>query len=162
MKHLLSFGLLCLLSITNISSDIAFNTYYPVFMKRADLEKSVQYKQGERAMEDPGKIYYKEPYIYVSERYKGVHIINNSNPANPVKEGFITAPGCIDIAVKDNIMYLDNAVDLVAFNLDTNKETSRIKNILPEPIPPTPNWNIYKREEGMIIVGWKINLIIEN
>ena len=155
MKQFLSFGLLCLLSLTNISSDVSYGTHYPVFMKRTDLEKSIQHIQGERVMENPGKIYYKEPYIYVNDRYKGVHIINNSNPASPIKEGFITAPGCIDIAIKDNIIYLDNAVDLVAFNLETKEETGRIKNILPEPMPPDQNWKSYKREDGMILVGWK-------
>jgi hypothetical protein len=63
-------------------------------MTRADLEKSVFYQPVGRNLEDPGKIYYKFPYIYVNEKYKGIHLINNSDPQNPVKEGFIVAPGC--------------------------------------------------------------------
>jgi hypothetical protein len=132
--------------------------YIPVFMTRADLEKSVFYQPAGRDLEDPGKIYYKFPYIYVNEKYKGIHLINNSDPQNPVKEGFIVAPGCIDIAVKGNILYLDNAVDLVAFNLTTKQVSKRIREIFPEPLSPeNETFFIEDDREDYILVGWKKN-----
>ena len=104
-----------------------------------------------------GKIYYRAPYIFVNERYKGVHIINNSDPAHPVNEGFILAPGCIDMAVKGHILYLDNAVDLVSFDLDSKQVTKRIRDVFPEPLPPDDfKYNPYfKRPENYILVEWK-------
>ena len=133
------------------------DTYTPVFMSREVLEKSVTYIPGARDMLNTGKIYYRAPYIYINERYKGVHVINNSVPAHPVNEGFILAPGCIDMAVKENILYLDNAVDLVSFDLDAKKVTNRIKNVFPEPLPPEDNvfFGYYNRPEGFILVEWK-------
>jgi hypothetical protein len=126
-------------------------------MKRADLENSVSYRAAARDMENPGKIYYRKPYIYINEKYKGVHIINNSDPQNPVKEGFIVAPGCIDMAVKGNSMYLDNAVDLVAFDLVSKQVTKRIKNVFPEPVSPE-NRIYYGENRGeYILVEWKKN-----
>jgi hypothetical protein len=127
-------------------------------MKRADLEKSVFFQPIAVEMENPGKIYYKAPYIYVNERYKGVHIINNSDPRKPVNESFIAAPGCIDMAVKGNTMYLDNAVDLVAFNLTTKEVTKRIKAVFPEPVSPE-NAVFYSQEDrgDYILVEWKKN-----
>jgi hypothetical protein len=110
--------------------------YAPVFMSRETLEKSVMYIAGNREMIHTGKIYYRSPYIFVNERYKGVHVINNTDPAHPVNEGFILAPGCIDMAVKGNILYLDNAVDLVSFDLDSKQVTKRIRNVFPELLPP--------------------------
>jgi hypothetical protein len=134
--------------------------YIPVFMKRADLEKSVSYLSEGKDLENTGKIYYKSPYIFVNERYKGVHVINNSDPYKPVKEGFIVAPGCIDIAVKGDIMYLDNAVDLVAIDLNTKQVTKRIKNVFPEPLSPE-NQSFYgydsSRDPDFILVAWKKN-----
>ena len=133
-------------------------TYSPVFMSRETLDNSVKYIPGEREMKQTGKIYYRSPYIYVNERYKGVHIINNSDPAHPVNEGFILAPGCIDMAVKENILYLDNAVDLVSFNLDSRLVTKRIRNVFPEPLPPEDFFYWYSnRPEGYVIVEWKTN-----
>ena len=133
--------------------------YTPVFMSRETLNSSVMYISGARDMVQTGKIYYRIPYIYVNERYKGVHVINNTDPAHPVNEGFILAPGCIDMAVKGNILYLDNAVDLVSFNLDSRQVTKRIRNVFPEPLPPD-DFNFrryYNRPEGYVIVEWKNN-----
>jgi hypothetical protein len=131
-------------------------TYTPVFMSRDVLENSVKYISGEREMVQTGKIYYRTPYIYINERYKGVHIINNVDPAHPVKEGFILAPGCIDIAVKGNILYLDNAVDLVSFDLDSKQVTKRIRNVFPEPLSPDgSNFYSYNRPDGYVLVEWK-------
>jgi len=134
-------------------------TYTPVFMSRESLENSVRYISEAREMKQTGKIYFRAPYIYVNERYKGVHVINNSDPYNPVNEGFILAPGCIDMAVKGNIMYLDNSVDLVSFDLESKQVTKRLKNVFPEPLPPD-DWSFsafQNRPEGSVIVEWKKN-----
>ncbi|MDR0714485.1 MAG: hypothetical protein LBF89_09555 [Bacteroidales bacterium] len=131
-------------------------TYRAIFMSRSNLENSVSYIPGERELKNTGKIYCRAPYIYINERYKGVHVINNSDPAHPVCEGFILAPGCIDMAVKDNIVYLDNAVDLVAFDLTSRTVTERIKDVFPEPKPPHDfYYRPYDRPEGYVLVEWR-------
>ena len=135
-----------------------WGTHVPVFMSREALENSVKYIPQARDMAEIGKIYYLAPYIYVNERYKGVHVINNTNPAQPIKEGFILAPGCIDMAIKDNILYLDNAVDLVSFDLESKQVTKRIRNVLPEPLAPTGaiyDRNFLGRPEDYVLVEWK-------
>jgi hypothetical protein len=136
----------------NFSS--CYGKYTPVFMERSELEKSVSYKAGERALVDPGKICYRAPYIFVNERYKGIHVINNSDPANPLNEGFIVAPGCIDMAMKGNTLYIDNAVDLVAFDFATKTVTERIRDLFPE--PPAPDRSVYDedRPQNLILTGW--------
>ena len=132
-------------------------TYKPIYMSREKLEVSINYIAEARDMIQTGKIYYRDPYIYVNERYTGVHVINNSNPAHPVREGFILAPGCIDMAVKGNILYLDNAVDLVSFDLNSKKVTKRIRNVFPEPLPPDDffRYRPENRPKGYIIVKWE-------
>jgi len=131
--------------------------WVPVFMKRADLEQSIKYIAESRPLKNPGKIYCKDHYIYVNELYKGVHVINNSSPLHPVNEGFIVIPGCVDMAVKENALYVDNSVDLVAFDLTTKQVTQRIKEVLPE--PPAPDYTDYypvsNRPKDMILVAWK-------
>ncbi len=133
--------------------------YKPILMKREILEKSIGVIEGKEIV-SPGKIYVKGNFLYIVEKYEGVHIIDNSDPANPAKKGFITVPGCIDIAVKQNIMYADNAVDLVAIELSENvseiKETSRNKNVFPELVPPDAGWvSIDNRPENTVIIKWK-------
>jgi hypothetical protein len=126
-------------------------------MKRADLEQSVKYTPENRALKNPGKIYCKDNYIYVNELYKGVHIINNANPLRPVQEGFIIVLGCVDMAVKGDILYVDNAVDLVAFDLTSRQVTHRVKDVLPEPAAPSNAryYGYYNRPPDMILVSWQ-------
>ncbi|MDR1815023.1 MAG: hypothetical protein LBR18_09295 [Tannerella sp.] len=153
-----------LIAITLICTSIYYDIniyrgeYTPVFMERSELERSVFYVAQGRELENTGKIYYKAPYIFVNERYKGVHVIDNTIPADPRNIGFIVAPGCIDIAVKGNVMYIDNAVDLVAFDLDSKQVTHREKNVFPEPIAPNGDYysSRYDRPSNdAVLVGWK-------
>ncbi|MBN2213450.1 MAG: hypothetical protein JW723_04335 [Bacteroidales bacterium] len=138
--------------------------YRPIVMKREALESSVAMLEPAK-LARPGKIYIKDNYIFINEKYRGIHIVNNTDPSNPVKEGFLRIPGCIDIAMKDNILYADNAVDLVAVDLsDLNNinVTNRIKAVFPEHIPPgyveIPwNYRPENRLENTIIVEWEEN-----
>jgi len=68
-------------------------------------------------IENLGKIYYKAPYMYVNERFKGIHVFDNSDPENPIPIAFIQVFGSEDIAIKDNILYADNYTDLVAIDI---------------------------------------------
>jgi hypothetical protein len=110
-----------------------FEEYQPVYMNREALNQSVK-SVAPRALSNPGKIYVYGNFLYINERYKGVHIINNTNPAQPINVGFIEVPGNLDIAVKNSIMYVDNAVDLVT--IDVSKPTdiqvlNRQENVFP-------------------------------
>lgn len=157
MKKLcLLLSTLCLAILLLGSRSSSSSGYIPIFMERGELEKSVFWKTTPEELVRPGKIYYKSPYIFVNERYLGVHVINNSDPTNPKQEGFIVAPGCIDMAIKGNILYLDNAVDLVAFDLATQKQTHRVKDVFPEPQAPDNRYvDTQDRPENYILVGWK-------
>ena len=157
-KGLILFVFVWLSGIFLHSDEMPYNTYSPVFMSRDVLENSVSFIPGAREMIRTGKIYFRAPYIFVNERYKGVHVINNSNPAHPVNEGFILAPGCIDMAVKDHILYLDNAVDLVSFDLNTKQVTKRIRDVFPEPLPPDDMGFVQtlNRPKDYILVEWKM------
>ena len=138
------------------SSDIVpvqYDGWTPYFMQRSELEKSVFFADRATEMVNPGKIWVAENKIYIVERYKGVHIIDNSDPSNPRQAGFIVAPGCMDVAIREGILYLDNAVDLVAFDMTGGAVTKRIKDYFPEPV--SPSGDRYNNNSGMILVGWK-------
>jgi hypothetical protein len=114
-------------------------------------------------MLNPGKIYLKGQYIYIVEKYKGVHIIDNYNRTNPVNKQFIKIPGCIDVAIKNYTLFADNAVDLVAIDItdiENVKVTSRTKEAFPEIIPPDfdyvpSEYNKNNRPNNTIIVAWE-------
>lgn len=134
-----------------------YGNYNPVFMERSELEKSVFFESESRELTNPGKIYCKDQYLFINEKYKGIHVIDNSTPSVPKQIGFIVAPGCIDLAIKGQILYLDNAVDLVAFDLATQTVTERIANVFPEPLSPENYTYDGHRPGNLILVGWNKN-----
>lgn len=68
-------------------------------------------------MEHPGKIYIKDHYLFINEVQKGIHIYDNSTPSAPKQISFINIPGNGDLAVKDNMLYADSYMDLVAIDI---------------------------------------------
>lgn len=139
--------------------------YTPVLMDRSVMEGTVGFYAAQ-PIKEPGKIYVKGSYIFISEKYQGVHIIDNHNPAAPAKIGFFRIPGCVDMAIKGNVLYVDNAVDLVAITYDStvwsnSVVSSRVKDIFPELSPPESDyipWEFTKesRPKNTIIVAWKL------
>lgn len=111
------------------------------------------------------KIYYKDNYIYISESQKGVHIIDNTDPTKPINKRFISIQGCIDVAIKNNVMYADNVVDLIAIDLleaekGVMKVLKRVENVFPEPLPPDnltipDRFTVKNRTPNTFIIGWE-------
>ena len=130
----------------------------PVYMTYDDLRSSLKVADGQDIIQ-PGKIYFKDNYIFVNEYQKGIHVIDNSNPASPEIKKFIEIPGNVDLAIKDNILYADSYVDLVAIDIsDLNdiREVKRITDAFPYMIPACGEGIIENvdYEEG-VVVGWK-------
>lgn len=83
---------------------------------------------------NPGKIYTYEKYLFVNDYLKGIHIIDNSNPHNPIPVNFISIAGNVDIAVKDDVLFADNYIDLLAINIQDILQpflAERIENAFP-------------------------------
>jgi hypothetical protein len=88
----------------------------PVWKTRAEL-RSGMHPGPAQPIAQTGKLYLYGSFIFMSEPQKGIHIIDNSNPASPVNKAFIPVPGNVDLAVKDNYLYADSWSDLVVFDL---------------------------------------------
>ncbi len=87
-------------------------------------------------LNDPGKIYIYGSYLLINERGKGIHVYNNSDPANPSALTFIQLVGNTDMAIKDNILYADHMGDLVAITF------SDFENVLETGRLPLSSWNL--------------------
>jgi len=94
--------------------------YEPVYQ---DLEaiRVVTYESS-REIEQPGKIYLYGHYLFINEVNTGIHIIDNSNQSNPVQLGFYNIPGNNDLAIKDNILFADNYLDVMAIDISNMQE----------------------------------------
>ncbi|HOB84091.1 MAG TPA: hypothetical protein PK521_03055 [Bacteroidales bacterium] len=137
----------------------------PVYMSYDNLRKAVKVEQNAE-LENPGKIYFKDNYIFIVEELKGIHVYDNSNPASPVRKAFVNLPGVVDISISGYIMYADSFVDLVVLDVqDINNihEAGRIKDILPYTVPPADNDYplAFVDEDKGVVIDWEVEKIKE-
>ena len=137
----------------------------PVYMTFEELRSPVSTEQDVDLI-NPGKIYFKDDYIFIVEELKGIHVFDNSNPSSPVKKTFLKVPGTVDIAISGSTMYADSYVDLVAIDVqDINNiyEAARVKDIFPYLVPPTGNDYpmAYVDDKKGVVVEWELKTIRE-
>lgn len=137
-----------------------YKVYSPVYLTYDDLRESVS-KEEPVPLKNPGKIYFKDNYIFINEYFKGIHIYDNSNPKSPVSKGFIKIPGNVDIAIKEQTLYADSYIDLVALdisNMNDIKEISRVRNVFPYAVPSTDGNMINEviDQNRGVVIEWKI------
>ncbi|MCF0059507.1 LVIVD repeat-containing protein [Dyadobacter sp. CY356] len=70
-----------------------------------------------RDIKDPGKVIINGKYLFVTEIKEGIHLIDNSDPANPIPVSFIQIPGNGDFTVNGNILYADSYCDLISLDI---------------------------------------------
>jgi hypothetical protein len=136
--------------------------YKPLLMPRTQLEQAVAVLPPQE-MHNTGKIYLRDPYILINERYEGVHIINNQNPASPQPVAFLRIPGNVDVAMKGNMLYADSGPDLLTFdvsNMQAARLLNRVRDAVPElPMPETGDvpseYQLANRPADAVVVGWQ-------
>lgn len=144
-------------------TELPETSYTPVLMERSVLETAIRWMPP-RDLGVPAKIYWLPPYLLISEQYKGVHIFNNSDPANPEAIGFVRVDGCVDMAIVNGLLAVDNAVDLVLIDLTSQPGTAIVKNrqreVFPEITPPDNGrmpfpFQKANRPPNTVIVAWE-------
>ncbi len=140
---------------------VRYTEYAPVLIERAELEKSIRLESA-RPIKNAGKIYRKDNLIFINEKYEGIHVYNNVDPTNPVALGFIRIPGNMDITIKNDIIYADNAVDLVTLRYSNSiiEILDRDRNTFPEMVAPDfgvvpAEYSPENRPKNTIIVKWE-------
>ena len=138
----------------NIPSNPDYQGYKAIYMSRQQLESSIKISQP-RSMTKAGKIYVKDQYIFITDENKGFHIYDNTNPNAPQLVAFLEVPGATDMAIKNNTMFINQAIDLVAVTVTNNNVVvqKRIPNTFPQKI--SPDGYYYSSNENNIIVDWK-------
>ena len=113
-------------------------------------------------IQESGKIYAYQDYIFVNDKYRGVHVIDNSNPNAPKKISFIKIAGNVDISIKDDYLFADSLMDLVVLdisNVTDIKIVNRLNNVLRDNVVWPANVDFYEGEdidyENEILLGWE-------
>jgi len=135
----------------------------PITMSLADFKNSVDVV-APRPINESGKIYAYENYIFVNDKYKGVHVIDNSDTSSPQKISFIKIAGNVDISIKGNFLYADSLTDLMVLDI-SEINAIRIVNRLEDVLRDNIVWpiaDIYEYDgidyENEILVGWDVKI----
>ncbi|GAA3951690.1 hypothetical protein [Hymenobacter algoricola] len=136
--------------------------YKPLLMARSQLEQAVA-ALPPQVLRNTGKIYLRDPYIYINEQYEGVHIIDNHDPTHPEAVAFLRIPGNVDVAMQGNLLYADSGPDLLTFDVSDARHVRllhRVRDAVPElPMPQLGSipqeYQSPNRPADAVVVGWQ-------
>ncbi len=138
-----------------------YSAYKPVLMSRTDLVNSIAIS-GSRPVDTVFKVGFLGNLLLVGETYQGIHLLDDTDPHNVRNVAFIRVPGVIDFVVKDSVIFVNNAVDLVAIRVLSTSQIQvidREQDIFAE-LPPPDGRNVNpvfvrgKRPDNTEIVAW--------
>lgn len=153
--------------------DKAFKTYQanvPIYQSFEDWRNTEVELEAPQAIRRPGKIYIYQNYLFVNEYLLGVHVIDNTNPAAPQIIGFLPVLGNSELAIRNDVLYLDSYIDLLAFDISNKSQPvlrHRLQDVFEfEPFHHLPgfNWDfpmaLLNPEKG-VVIDWTVELITE-
>ncbi|WP_411767840.1 LVIVD repeat-containing protein [Winogradskyella sp. A3E31] len=139
------------------------NIAIPELQSKSEFRASIDISTPQ-PIEQAGKIYVYENYIFVNDAFKGIHVIDNSNPASPQSLAYLKIPGNEDISIKNDYLYADSSIDLVVFDIsDINniqfvERLEDVFSVYDYQIPASTEYADFNYEdlEDNVIVGWTV------
>lgn len=130
--------------------------YEAIYIKREDLDTSIKIEKP-KVIENSGKIYVKDKFLFINEQKKGFHIYDNSDPSNPKPLNFLQVLGSTDLAIRNNTFYVNQATDLITISINSEENSvnvdKRIPDIFPE-IFPNDGFFVNSVPQDHIVVDW--------
>ena len=120
--YLFFLSIMTMISVTSCLSDqctdqIEYTRYDAVYMDANQFRVDQIVTEDQKQLENPGKIYYYNDFLFINQLGEGVHIYDNSDSANPTFVKFYKIPGNFDIVIKDGLMLADNVIDLITIDI---------------------------------------------
>lgn len=112
-----------------VTSTYTYRTMMPVYLEMSDVRARTLATEPAKDLNNPGKIYIYENYLFINEPTKGIHILDNEDPSSPINLSFIPIAGNVDMAINGNILYADNYVDLLAFDISDINNIQLVKRV---------------------------------
>lgn len=142
----------------DIGGSLIESQYSPVLLERTDFEASVAITEP-TTIGTSGKIYIVNNLLFINELHKGFHVYNNSDPSNPRPLKFLEAPGSTDLAIRENMIYINQATDLIAVQYNEGSNDISLKKRIANTFPPlrSPDgFEAYSIPENSVVVDWKL------
>lgn len=102
--------------------------YEPILQPLSDIKTSFGVDE-DYEIGKPGNIYSYNNYLLVSEKTEGIHILDNTNPANPIPLKFIKLKGNTNFSIVNDILLADNGPDLLSIDISNLKDIKLVKRL---------------------------------
>jgi len=106
-----------------------------------------------KKIDSAGKIFRKDPWIFLNDVDEGIHIIDNSDPRHPQQVAFLSIPGNQEISVRGNTLYADMYGDLLAIDI-TDPLHAKVKGYAYNVFKQRAFVHGYSTDSLHVIVGW--------
>ncbi|MBO3697567.1 hypothetical protein [Roseivirga sp. E12] len=139
--------------------------YEPVYL--TEIDNSIELTSA-RAVEDPGQIYVLGDLVFINDVGKGIHIVDNTDPSNPVNQGFLQVQGSENMVIRNGIVYVNQYNSLLAIDVNDPENIqviSRDVDVLKsgqydDLLPPLSGYYFECPDESLgTIVGWRLTTI---
>ena len=138
--------------VKNHSCTQSYTLYTPVYKTLSEVRLNIK-SNAASAIKNTGKLFVLGNHIFLNELNKGIHIIDNTDPASPVNKYFIDIPGNIDLAVKGNLLYADMYSDLVTLDI-SDPANIQVRKIKENVFPFRGYTNGFIPDNSKLIVDW--------
>ena len=150
---------LLVLFVTSCTKDkcvqeVTYTKYNPVYQTYEEIRVDIS-SEGPRDLENPGKIYFYQNRIFINELREGIHVIDNTDPENPIQESFIPILGNIDLVIKDDQLIADNYTDLVTLDITDPNQVNLISR-------EEDVFQLFGFDENGHIIGYEGELVTED
>ena len=163
MKNMLTLFILFLLVSCGDDSDIIIDGMSPIY---ADITSSEAVSsEGPREIEDLGNLVNVGDYLFINERFQGIHVIDNSDPSNPTFMHFFKIIGNTEFTIDGDALFADNSRYLLVIDISDfenikvvyvirNQYGVSFSSTLFRPKDYIGRFECVEREEG-IVVDWE-------
>ena len=165
-------GLFVFIIISTIFScekkeDVFVEGMSPIYVSPTDF--SVVRTESPRKFDKLGGIVNLGDNIFIVEKNKGIHVIDNTDPSAPYKIYFWNIPGCSQFTIEKDVLYADNSFHLLVIDISDFskiKVVNYVKDIYEDEDifqvrPPNDYkgfFNCVSKKKG-ILTGWELKLL---
>lgn len=147
------------------SKERIYEASVPVYLSFDELRQPVTVTASQ-TLENPGKFWRKDNYLFVSDIHKGIHVYNIANVASPYEMAFVSVPGVVDVAVKDNYLLADSYTDLLVLDISNPGQPAQAKRLNDVftynafKVQPKEGYPVVTPDQTKgVVVGWNIEKV---
>ncbi len=125
-----------------------------IFLSLDDIRNGYK-AEAPKAIIEAGNIYVYGKYLFINDKYDGLHVVDNSNPSAPNFIAYLRIPGNSDVVIRNNYMYANSGPDLLILDITNPTQVQLVKRVV------NALFENEKSNEGNYLIGYGEKEIIE-